>query len=379
MASTETPVAKPEEGEASHGFMDLFATMAEEQVDEEEDIALAKEDSTELIIAPESADIAVEIDPSANTELDIPESNRMTVLEPVTEKSNPTANEDNSRPLATVTLATGGFSSDPLSETESNWRVAEGGVTKRSVPMEPNTASAPIIAKHDAHENTNQTVERVMQTTLQGDDSLTGGFNSNAENPRKGPSSPAPAIDLKPALANDAGAAVPSFQPQKLDKSSDSNILLDSLEDTASFPAQSTISARPSPTRSDLPSTISRQLVEAAPQGPGQSVEIKLSPAELGRVRMSMTVEEGQIVVQILAERPETLDLMRRNIDTLNRDFEALGYENAAFSFAEQQEQDIDQQKNQKMAQNALVVTDDSHAAAQTPKISLSNGVDLRL
>ena len=63
------------------------------------------------------------------------------------------------------------------------------------------------------------------------------------------------------------------------------------------------------------------------------SFDIHLSPAELGKVRISLTPSDAGILVTVLADRPETLDLLRRHADLLAQDFREIGYENAAFSF----------------------------------------------
>ena len=46
-----------------------------------------------------------------------------------------------------------------------------------------------------------------------------------------------------------------------------------------------------------------------------------------------MAVSETGVIVSILAERGETLDLMRRNIDQLQQDFQTLGFGTAVFLF----------------------------------------------
>ena len=60
---------------------------------------------------------------------------------------------------------------------------------------------------------------------------------------------------------------------------------------------------------------------------------ITLRPEELGRVRLSVAVSETGVIVSILSERTKTLDLMRRNIDQLQWDFQTLGFGTADFSF----------------------------------------------
>ncbi len=99
--------------------------------------------------------------------------------------------------------------------------------------------------------------------------------------------------------------------------------------------------AGPSPThvtasqyRSDLPQHLSRQIVEALQHMPNRPVEIALNPEELGRVRLGISSSESGIVVSVLAERPETIDLLRRHITSLETAFQNIGYSTIAFSFS---------------------------------------------
>lgn len=65
----------------------------------------------------------------------------------------------------------------------------------------------------------------------------------------------------------------------------------------------------------------------------GQKIEIALQPEELGRVRMAMTLTDAGATVVIAADRPETLDLMRRHIDALADAIRNLGYDSLTFDF----------------------------------------------
>lgn len=94
----------------------------------------------------------------------------------------------------------------------------------------------------------------------------------------------------------------------------------------------------PLPQRPDLPVHIARQLVDASRATPDRPIELSLSPAELGRVRMVMTAVDEVMTVAIVVERGETLDLMRRNIDSLAAEFRQLGYRDLSFSFSQQQQ-----------------------------------------
>lgn len=81
------------------------------------------------------------------------------------------------------------------------------------------------------------------------------------------------------------------------------------------------------------PAQITRQIADYIPAAMGKPVQIMLQPEELGRVRLSVSVSETGVIVSIFAERGETLDLMRRNIDQLQQDFQTLGFGTADFLF----------------------------------------------
>ena len=85
-----------------------------------------------------------------------------------------------------------------------------------------------------------------------------------------------------------------------------------------------------------LPAGLGHRLAEAVSQFPDRPVEITLSPEELGRVRLTLTTHDGALTMMIQADRPETLDLLRRNIDSLAQDFRDLGYQDLTFSFGQE-------------------------------------------
>lgn len=134
--------------------------------------------------------------------------------------------------------------------------------------------------------------------------------------------------------------------------------------------------------RAETPSMIARQMAEALQKLPDRPVEISLNPSELGRVRMSITAAEAGITVGVLAERPETLDLMRRNIEQLTREFQSLGYENINFTFAEgETRQSFGGERNPSSGQTTTNLELETHQDTQTgqPSLIASTGVDIRL
>ena len=84
-----------------------------------------------------------------------------------------------------------------------------------------------------------------------------------------------------------------------------------------------------------LPAGFGQHLADVAARFPDRPVELTLSPEELGRVRMTFTTGDGALTMTLVADRPETLDLLRRHIDVLAQDFRDLGFANLSFSFAQ--------------------------------------------
>lgn len=76
------------------------------------------------------------------------------------------------------------------------------------------------------------------------------------------------------------------------------------------------------------------QIAEAVRLPLDGSIEVRLSPEELGRVRVSMIPGEAGLVIQLVAERPETLELLRRHADLLAADLQNAGYTGLEFSFS---------------------------------------------
>ncbi len=80
---------------------------------------------------------------------------------------------------------------------------------------------------------------------------------------------------------------------------------------------------------------VGRQLAHNLSAFPAGPVEVTLAPEELGHVRMTLAAADGQMVLTLTADRPETVELMRRHIDQLAQDFRDLGFRDLSFSFAQ--------------------------------------------
>lgn len=128
---------------------------------------------------------------------------------------------------------------------------------------------------------------------------------------------------------------------------------------------------------------VSQQVSHAVAGKPDGTVELSLSPDELGQVKVILKHEDGGIAVSIHAERQETLDLMRRHVDILARDFRDMGYTDVSFSFS-------DRRGNQQGAAfvagqdfnsgtDAQAISDTSGPIPAAPRRLAAGGLDLRM
>ena len=91
--------------------------------------------------------------------------------------------------------------------------------------------------------------------------------------------------------------------------------------------------------RSAGPRVAEQVAVALSTASPGK-FELRLDPEELGSVRLGLTAVDGSVTVQITAERPETMDLLRRHADTLARELRQAGYDDVNFRFGSETPQD---------------------------------------
>lgn len=196
-----------------------------------------------------------------------------------------------------------------------------------------------------------------------------------------------PALKMAPPLAaGQAGMAQLNSTVKQVKLEGISPVSIDPEQAMISEPRVGT-TTQASPTgqvfsRADIPAQISRQLAEAIQNRAGQTVDVALNPRELGRVRMSISAGEAGITVAVLAERPETLDLMRRNIEELAREFQNIGYENINFAFAEGDAQQHRGSTGWDTFDREVPTVTIEHGdtiTGHTPTHTLSSGVDLRL
>ena len=93
----------------------------------------------------------------------------------------------------------------------------------------------------------------------------------------------------------------------------------------------------PAPQRPHTPllaQHVAQQMAVTLRHGSDRVTEMALDPAELGKVRMTVKAQDQAIVLTVVAERPDTADLMRRHTDVLQQEFRALGFTSVTLEFS---------------------------------------------
>lgn len=106
--------------------------------------------------------------------------------------------------------------------------------------------------------------------------------------------------------------------------------------------------------------------------------DIALHPAELGQVRMTLSLDNGSATLTVTAERPESLDLLRRSADGLVADLAALGFSDISMAFSNQGQQQTDADKQPEQPADNPAYPQDL-AAANPSANKVAGGLDLRL
>ncbi len=133
--------------------------------------------------------------------------------------------------------------------------------------------------------------------------------------------------------------------------------------------------------RAEVARAVAGQLAAAISTRPSAgSVEIALNPEELGRVSITLNGREDGFYLTIAAERPETLDLMRRHIAILSAEFERLGYGDLSLDLGMSGDTaQRDAPPDHTASANAIDEADNNGAPAPTIQIGPQRGLDMRL
>jgi len=126
---------------------------------------------------------------------------------------------------------------------------------------------------------------------------------------------------------------------------------------------------------------VANQIAVAINKQSGGPTEIKLNPEELGRVKLSLVSGEGVVTLNLVAERAETQDLLRRHIDVLAQELRNIGFADINFSFgAEGQSSEGETENADVTGQQVTVAKEDGMPdAVGATNLLVTSGLDLRL
>ncbi len=150
----------------------------------------------------------------------------------------------------------------------------------------------------------------------------------------------------------------------------------------------SVIGTTSAPQQPGLARHLAFQIADAMRANPDRPIELALSPKELGTVRLTISAADGNVALHVVAERPETLDLMRRNSEALLRDLGELGFTSIDLAFG--QGGSAEENANDESAANGSSpgadlasdeASDEALDVAVTPAIQIdgANGLDIRI
>lgn len=128
----------------------------------------------------------------------------------------------------------------------------------------------------------------------------------------------------------------------------------------------------------NLPRHVAMQIVEVARTLPDRPVEISLNPEELGRVRISLGTIEGAIQVSLTAERQETLELIRRNIEQLAEEFRDMGFADISFDFGDPERQNENSRESESISDVDPNSRNPEEAKTQL-RLELGSSLDIRM
>jgi hypothetical protein len=134
-------------------------------------------------------------------------------------------------------------------------------------------------------------------------------------------------------------------------------------------------SAAPTP---PVANQISTQLPQLLTKVEKQTIELRLDPPELGRVTIHLTTNDQQVTAQVIADRPDTVDLMRRHAELLTATLARAGFSQADLSFQQGHSQGGKEGFSQ--FQTATILADSEEPALPTqPSASIDGRLDIRL
>jgi flagellar hook-length control protein FliK len=235
-------------------------------------------------------------------------------------------------PFTNATVATPPRMMEPKAEIGAFEPLSHARVVTHQKVNPPNgpRPEPSIIADHPPFPNPPALVSAAPEAPREGDrHSVAPAFAPNTETISATANTSAPrVIELEGARESERAFVPQSLAAGSMAEAEPTVFSLAPLDKTVSLSQQSVPSGQ-----QEIVISVSRQISETFARFPDRPVELTLAPEELGKVRLSLASVEGAITVSVLAERPETLDLLRRNIELLAKDLRELGFSNVTFSF----------------------------------------------
>lgn len=160
--------------------------------------------------------------------------------------------------------------------------------------------------------------------------------------------------------------------------------LPDPQTQSAALPPEAPLrQAEPTPPRAAPltlhPAQVVAQILPKA-RAQNKAVELLLAPEELGKLRFVIQHDGASVKISLTAERPETLDLLRRHADQLVQEFRQSGYSGATIDFGNWSRQGQQGQPAQPILteDDQMAVLPDIPPAATLPAPGMQ-GLNLRL
>ena len=127
------------------------------------------------------------------------------------------------------------------------------------------------------------------------------------------------------------------------------------------------------------PMKVISQIIPTLPSTPGDTIELRLDPPELGRVVVSITQTDSGLTALITAEKPEVFDLLRRNAELLQREFLKSGLGDATLNFAHKEQNSHNSPFTSDDIDLSLEVVENIEPISVATVLSQTDSLDIRL
>ncbi|RUS59743.1 flagellar hook-length control protein FliK [Pseudorhodobacter sp. E13] len=127
-------------------------------------------------------------------------------------------------------------------------------------------------------------------------------------------------------------------------------------------------------------SAVATMIKDHAAPGKAKTIELTLAPEELGQVRLLLQPDGDKMRIVVQAERPETLEMLRRNTEAFSSELRQSGFANTSFTFGGWGEQPGKSAMPQKNSEGVQTIAGPAaEIPFPTPAPRISTGLDLRV